>query len=84
MNNSKKEVQDLPPLDFIRPLAFNEKGREYLKELKKKEIKVASRFNKVPIPYRRMEYKAAVLYSCLSKDPTEQTKKEIQGPIYRD
>lgn len=83
MNNTKKEVHDLPPLDFIRPLAFNDKGREYLKELKGSGVKIASRFNKIPLPYRRMEYKAAVLYSCLSKNPTEQTKKEIQGPIYR-
>lgn len=83
MNNTKKEVHDLPPLDFIRPLAFNDKGREYLKELKGKGVKVSSRFNKIPLPYRRMEYKAAVLYSCLCANPNEQTKKEIQGPIYR-
>lgn len=83
MQNTKKDVKNLPPLDFIRPLAFNETGRQYLKELKNQNVKIAARFNKVPLPYRRMEYKAAVVYGCLSKDPDAQTKKEIQSPIYR-
>lgn len=55
----------LPPLDTLRPLAFNETGRQYLKQLRQQEVRIASRFAAVPEPYRRLEYRSTQLYASM-------------------
>ena len=45
------EIRSLPPLDTLRPLAFNETGRRYLKQLRASEVRIASRFAAVAEPY---------------------------------
>lgn len=81
---TKKEVEKLPPLDTIRILAFNNVGRSYLKILQNKEVKVASKFAQVPLPYRKLEYRTTLLYSSLLSEDQRLTllKKEIGSPIY--
>ncbi|MBS5003265.1 tRNA(Met) cytidine acetate ligase [Holdemania filiformis] len=77
------EVRCLPPLDTLRPLAFNETGRQYLKQLRQQEVRIASRFAAVPEPYRRLEYRSTQLYASMMAEPDRIAllKKEIGGPI---
>ncbi|MFI3284153.1 MAG: nucleotidyltransferase family protein [Erysipelotrichaceae bacterium] len=80
---SKQEKQKLPPMDFIRPLAFNASGQQLLKHLRKQGVSIASCFAQMPIEYRKMEYKTTQLYvhpldSQLQKKILE---RELQGPI---
>ena len=77
------EIRSLPPLDTLRPLAFNETGRRYLKQLRASEVRIASRFAAVAEPYRRLEYRTTQLYASQMEEPQRQAllKKEIGGPI---
>lgn len=77
----KEEVDNLPPLSYLRVLGFNTTGRSYLKELKQKEIPIASRINQIPYPYRTMELRAAQLYG-LGEQRSQTLEKELQPPIH--
>ena len=81
---SKEDVKKLPPLDTLRILAFNDKGREYLHNMRKKEVAIASRFAKVPLPYREMEYKTTLFYSSIFAEEKrkELLSKEVGGALY--
>ncbi len=80
---TKKQVNTLPPLQHLRILAFNDKGRKYLKELKK-HVHIASKFIQIPKIYRDMELKATHVYAY----PLDYTTKksilasELQSAIY--
>ena len=78
---TKDEVRNLPEIDTLQLLGFNQKGRVYLKELKKQEIRIASCFDQIPLPYRRMQYRADVLYSMFFKDQNDFLKKAKDGPV---
>ena len=84
MQLSKQEVQKLPPLDTVRILAFNDTGRSYLHELKKKEVPFASRFAKVPSPWRTIEYRSTLLYTSVLEEEkrNELLELEISGAQY--
>ncbi|MEG0657066.1 nucleotidyltransferase [Anaerorhabdus sp.] len=81
---TKDEVKNLPPLDTLRILAFNETGRNYLKFLSEKEIKVASKFAQIPEAYRKLEFRTTLLYTSQMDETKrdELIKKEIGGPQY--
>ena len=81
---TKEDVKKLPPLDTLRILAFNDKGREYLHNMRKKEVAIASRFAKVPLPYREMEYKTTLFYSSIFAEEKrkELLSKEVGGALY--
>ena len=81
---TKEDVKKLPPLDTLRILAFNDKGREYLHNTRKKEVAIASRFAKVPLPYREMEYKTTLFYSSIFAEEKrkELLSKEVGGALY--
>ncbi len=84
MHTTKVTVNTMPKMDTLRLLAYNEKGRNYLKWLKQQEVKIASRFNQIPKPYRLMEYKAACLYSYPFEDDIRKKimQKELSTPIF--
>ncbi len=81
---TKEDVKKLSPLDTLRILAFNDKGREYLHNMRKKEVAIASRFAKVPLPYREMEYKTTLFYSSIFAEEKrkELLSKEVGGALY--
>lgn len=81
---TKEDVKNLPPLDTIRILAFNDKGREYLRQLQENEVKVASKFSQIPLVYRKMEYKTSLLYTTCMREEQRQSllKQEIGSPLY--
>ena len=80
---TKKQVNTLPPLQHIRILAFNDKGRKYLKELKK-HVHIASKFTQIPKIYREMELKAAHVYAYPLNYEAKQSMLsfELQSAIY--
>lgn len=77
------EIRSLPPLNTLRPLAFNQTGRQYLKELQRQDVRIASRFAAVPEPYRKLEYRTTQLYASMMEEKQRKAllKKEIGGPI---
>ena len=76
---TKEEVANLPKLDTLRILGFNATGQKYLKELKKQEISLATKFNQIPAQYRDIEYRASLVYSIPYQQDLQ--KREIQEPI---
>ncbi|PKM65040.1 MAG: nucleotidyltransferase [Firmicutes bacterium HGW-Firmicutes-19] len=83
LHHTKKQIKELPPIDTLRILGFNQQGLKALQMYKEKEIKVASRFNQIPLPYRQMEHKATQVYASVF-DPKEKDRiisRESQGPV---
>ncbi len=76
---TKAEKESLPKLDTLRVLAFNDKGREYLHQMRKSEVRFASRFADVPFPYRKMEYRTSLLYTSVM--PEEERNLILQDEI---
>jgi Predicted nucleotidyltransferase len=81
---TKTEVQKLPPYDCLRVLAFNDTGRKWLAEQRKKETRIAAKFADVPYPWRQLEYRTTLLYTSVL--PEEERSRilalEIQGAHY--
>ena len=80
---TKEEKKHQTPLDTLRILAFNQKGREYLSYLQDEEVAIASRFAKVPYWYRQLEYRSTCVYTANlpAEERKEIIEKEIGGPI---
>lgn len=84
MQLGKEEVKKLPPLDTLRILAFNDTGRAWLHDMRKSGVRIASRFAEVPYPWRKIEYRAALLYTSVFEEAYRERllKEEIAGPRY--
>lgn len=82
LNIKKNDINNFKDLNFIRVLGFNQKARLYLKELKK-DIIVATNYNQIPLTFRDLFYKSAILYTHnLEYDLKEKIlKQEVSGPI---
>ncbi len=85
VHNTKKDMQEIVEYDTLRPLAFSQKGQEYLKLLQKQEVKIANHFTANIKQYRDIELKAAVAYSInMNEDMKEYiTRSEISGLNYK-
>jgi predicted nucleotidyltransferase len=83
VHTTKVEIRKLPPLQTLRVLGFSPKGQRHLRTLRDLGIRVATRFNQVPVPYRRLELKATAAYAhALSADARQALlEREIKGPI---
>ena len=64
---------------YIRVLARNEVGQNYIKTLRKEELIFANKYIQIPDCYRDMEYKATVAYSYPFENKMEIIEKEIYG-----
>ncbi len=84
MQMRKEEVRKLPPFDTIQVLAFNEKGREWLHDMRKKDVRIVSRFARIPFPWREIEFRSALLYTSVFEEEKrrEILKREIGGAVY--
>lgn len=80
---TKHEVNQLPALDTLRILGFNQLGQKYLRSLKDNEIKIATRFNQIPKPYRKIEYKTTLVYNMFNNYNKDKIKKEISSLIIK-
>lgn len=84
MHTTKKSVNELEEISFLRVLAYNEKGRQYLKQLKKEGVVIASKFKQIPEIYRDMEFKAAGIYAYPldSKAQQKLLHSELDKPVF--
>ncbi len=74
-----KEKNELPNLDYLRILAYNQKGQQYLHELRNKKIQIANKFIQIPLPYRNLEYKATLAYAFPQAKQDQLIQQEIYG-----
>lgn len=81
---TKEDVRGLSEPDFIRVLAFNDTGRQWLHECRKKEMHICAKFASVPYLWRAMEYKTTLLYtSVMNKEQRQRVlDQEIRGAQY--
>jgi predicted nucleotidyltransferase len=81
---TKKEVQALPKYDCLRILAFNDQGRKWLAQQRKKETRIASKFADVPYPWRHLEYRPTLLYTSVMPEAERNRilEEEIKGARY--
>ena len=81
---TKKEVEELPTLDTLRILAFNDNGRKWLHAKKKEDIHFASKFSDIPYPWRQLEYRTTLLYSSIFHEERRKylLDREIKGAEY--
>ena len=81
---TKAEYERLPKMDTLRILAFNDTGRQWLHDMRKEDIRIASRFADVPYPWRVIEYRTSLMYtSVLPEEERERIlKNEISGAHY--
>lgn len=80
----KEEIKNLPPLNYIRILGFNDKGRAYLSTLNKEDCILASKFNQIPEAYRTIELRAtqAYAYPLSLTERKDMIAKEWQSLVY--
>ncbi|WP_373127866.1 nucleotidyltransferase [Dielma fastidiosa] len=83
MQTKKADIDNLPPLNYLRVLACNEKGRAHLKALKEQGVHIASKFTQIPEAYRTIEYKSSVLYGYPCSDEKRQQilERELKAPV---
>ena len=79
-NITKSEVANLPSLNYIRILGFNNKGQEYLKQIKD-NTKIVTQFKNIPEQYKAIEWKTSLVYSSLLSNSNDYIKQELKGPI---
>jgi len=67
----------------LRVLGFNDKGRTLLKDLKDKDVRIASRFNQIPKYIRELEYRATLAYVTPLPNELRRSllEREIAGPV---
>ena len=70
--------RDSYPIDHLRVLAFNAKGKAWLKQLKDKTA-IAVKFAQLPVAYRRLYEKSAYLYDYTEVVANDSVKKEWQS-----
>lgn len=84
MQTSKVSVDKLAPISYLRVLAYNEQGKQYLKYLKKQGVHIASKFNQIPQAYREIELKATSIYAypLMNEQQQQLINTELNKPIY--
>lgn len=81
----KSDIQDIDCLNYVRVLAFNEKGLEIIKYLQAKGTNIITQFKQIPENYRQIEYRASVLYASFFNEEHSKylIKRELQGPYIK-
>ncbi len=72
LHTTKDEMNNLPPINYLRILGFNEIGRQHLKTL---DTIVATQIAQIPSPFKELELKASRVYY------NELPQFEIDKPI---
>lgn len=78
MHNTKQDIDTLPIINYIRPLAFNDIGKNCLHQCSNNMI--AGKFQQIPKLYRDIEWKANILYQYPFS--AKDYSLELQPPIY--
>lgn len=72
------------PLNYVRVLGFNEKGRQIIKEAKERGINIITNFKHIPSAYKDIEFKVTLFYALSFTDSAYTNyliKRELMGPI---
>ena len=77
---TKKDAEGIGDPDYVRVLGFNEKGRRFLSENKKKN-RIVTLFKNIPEPYKNIEWKSGLLYASLLSDPDAYIRRLLQEPV---
>jgi len=77
MKNTKADIQKAMSLDYIRILAMNDQGKNYLNYIKKEcSYTLVTNLSKYQHPALDIEYKATQLLALLSSQPEKIIKEE--------
>lgn len=70
--------------DVLRILAFNDKGREWLRKLKEEDVRFASRYSQIPEAERMLSWKCTQMYASVFPEEERKRllKEEITGALY--
>lgn len=78
---TKEEANNIE-IEYIRILGFNNKGRNYLKNIKKNiSIPIITGYKNNNSKILNIEYRVTTIYSCIVNN-NELIKKELNKPIY--
>ena len=72
------------PLNYVRVLGFNEKGRQIIKEAKERGVNIITNFKHIPSAYKDIEFKVTLFYALSFTDSAYTNyliKRELMGPI---
>ncbi len=84
---TQEDLDNLPALNELKVLGFNEIGQKYMRHLIDNEVKVVSKFKHLNKVYRDCELKSTALYiSMMDKEKQERIyNRQFKGPIiYKD
>lgn len=81
---TKQEVNQLPALDYIRVLAFNDIGKTWLHNMRASDVHITSKFADIPSSWRSLEYRSTLLYTSVLPPQERQRllQLEIRGAHY--
>lgn len=83
-NYTKEEAKKNQQLAYIRLLAFNTKGKEYLNKYKKEiTLPIISKISKNKNKMLELELNTTKIYTLPYKDSEQEYKKEYQCNLYR-
>lgn len=83
MKNTKQEIQEAMKVDYLRVLAMNDHGRQYLNLIKQScPYHIVTNFAKYQHPALDIEMKATKLLSLLSSQPQTIIKEEYSRIPY--
>lgn len=77
------DLDNLPELNQLRALGFNQIGQDYIRYLSQHKVNVVTKFNKLNKTYRDLELKSTAVYITFLKNEFQKYlwDKEFQGPI---
>lgn len=80
---TQQELDQLPPLNELRILGFNELGQKHIRSLIDNDVKVVTKFKNLNKVYRTLELRSTAVYiSTLNAFEQEKLwNKEFRGPI---
>lgn len=84
MHTTKEMVNQLEDINYLRVLAYNDTGKQYLKQLKKEGVYIASKFKQIPKAYRDLELKSTSIYAYPLDNEAQQEliHSELNKPIF--
>ena len=80
-NITKEDVSNLKNNEYVRVLGFNDKGRQYLRDLK--DVNIITQFKNIPSSFKDMEWKMSNVYASFLPKDNDYIKKELKGPLIK-
>lgn len=78
--NTKAQMNALPPLGHLRVLGFTQTGQRYLKQLRHAKVQIAFTPAQLPMPYRSITLTSAHLYGMFH-ERKQSVAAELRAPL---